>query len=274
MKGRALLKDLLPPVLVRLVRSRTLSPNTPFDFTGDHPSWAEAEAKCTGYNARDILEVTRTAALKVKRGEAAFERDSVVFPQLEFAFPLLAGLARAAATAGGRLRVLDFGGALGSSYFQSRPFLAGISEVSWSVVEQPAHVACGEAEFASDELKFFATAAECVRASQPNVLLLSSVVQYLREPYRTLDELCQLGLAHLIVDRTAFLPRARDRLTVQTVPECIYPASYPAWFFNEERFVQRLRDNGYRVLADFPGADRVLLEGSDSYFKGFICVRT
>jgi len=273
MTGRTLLKELLPPAVLRLARSCARAPNPSCDFTGDYANWADAEAKCTGYNAREIMEITRTAALKVKRGEMAFERDSVIFAQIEFNFPLLAGLARVAACDGGRLSVLDFGGSLGSSYFQAKPFLAGLRELHWDVVEQAAHVACGQAEFASDELRFFASCDECLRAQEPNVVLLSSVLQYLPNPYRTLDELCSLGIPHFIIDRTAFIPGAQDRLTVQTVPDHIYRASYPAWFFNEDRFVARLRRNGYRVLADFPGSDHVSLEGSSSYFKGFICLK-
>jgi putative methyltransferase (TIGR04325 family) len=274
MTGRALLKELLPPLIMRMARSRSLPPHTPCDFTGDHANWAEAEAKCTGYTAGDILEITRTAALKVKRGEAAFERDSVVFDRLEFCFPLLAGLARAAACDGGQLSVLDFGGALGSSYFQSKPFLAGLRELRWGVVEQPAHVACGNAEIACDKLKFFATPEECQCAQEPNVILLSSVLQYLRDPYAALEHLGSLRIPNIIIDRTAFLPGGRERLTVQSVPERIYRATYPAWFLNERRFVGKLAELGYHVLADFPGTDEVSLEGSDSYFKGFICIHT
>ena len=273
MNVRSLLKDLLPPVVARTLRHPPPSP-PPFDFRGDYATWTEATAHCTGYDARNILETTRTAALKVQRGEAAFERDSVVFAQPEFCLPMLAGMARAAAIDGGRLSVLDFGGSLGSSYFQSKPFLTGMRELRWSVVEQAAYVGCGQAEFASEELQFFATAADCVRARPCNVLLLSSVLQYLREPYQILGELCRLGIPNLIVDRTAFIPGDRDRLTMQTVPERIYPASYPAWLFNEQGFVARLARNGYRVLADFPGFDRLTLADAAPYFKGFICVPT
>jgi putative methyltransferase (TIGR04325 family) len=273
MTFRALLKDILPPAIIRRVRVKDPSPSPLCDFTGDYADWAAAEAKCTGYNARDILEITRSATLRVKRGEAAFERDSVIFDRMEFSFPLLAGLARAAACNGGRLSVLDFGGALGSSYFQSKPFLAGLRQLRWGVVEQPAHVACGNAEIACGELKFFATPEDCRNEQEPNVLLLSSVLQYLRDPYTALGHLGSLRIPNVIIDRTAFLPGDRERLTVQKVPERIYRATYPAWFLNERRMVGKLAELGYRVLADFPGADKVSLEGSESYFKGFICVR-
>ena len=53
----------------------------------------------------------------------------------------------------------------------------------------------------------------------------------------------------------------------------IYPASYPAWFFSETRFVAAVRKGGYRLVADFPGADTVVPEDEPAYFKGFIFER-
>ena len=66
-------------------------------FSGNYKSWEEAERDSTGYAGPEILRKTRAALLKVKAGEAAFERDSVVFKLMEYEFPLLAGLSRAAA---------------------------------------------------------------------------------------------------------------------------------------------------------------------------------
>ena len=92
----------------------------------------------TGYDGPAILAKTREAGLKVKRGEAAYERDSVLFDQVEHSFPLLAGLLRAALSQQGELVVLDFGGALGSTYLQCREFLTPLKRLVWCIVEQPA----------------------------------------------------------------------------------------------------------------------------------------
>ena len=49
------------------------------EFVGNYSSWAEARANSTGYDSEVILNKTKDALLKVKRGEAAYERDSVTF---------------------------------------------------------------------------------------------------------------------------------------------------------------------------------------------------
>ena len=240
-------------------------------FEGNYPSWEDARHAATGYDAEIILNRTRDALLKVKRGEAVFERDSVVFDRPDFSYPLLAALLRAALRADGQLRVLDFGGSLGSSYFQCRPFLCpAVRELRWIVVEQPAHVACGRRDFASEELSFHEHAAEAIATHRPNTLLVSAVFQYVAEPYALLDALLRHRLPHVVLDRLAFLRSGRDRLTVQHVPPSIYAASYPAWFFSEARFTAALAAAGYRIVAEFPGADTVEPDDDPAYFKGFI----
>jgi putative methyltransferase (TIGR04325 family) len=207
--------------------------------------------------------------LKVKNGEAAFERDSVVFAFIEHQFPLLAGLMRAGTADGGRLSVLDYGGSLGSTYFQCRDFLSTVKELRWSIVEQPGHVACGRDDFANKQLYFYETIAECLQAERPNVLLLSGVVQCLPKPYDFLNDILQYEFAHIIVDRTAFASNGRDRLTVEHVPAWIYPASYPSWFLSEKRFLAHFEPR-YKLVASFPALDAIDPEGGKAKYKGFI----
>jgi len=259
----------------RLFRPQEREQNTEQSivFTGDYASWDDATQSSTGYDAGVILEKTCAALLKVKNGEAVYERDSVLLDKIQHSFPVLAGLLRAAQAHDGRLCVVDFGGALGSSYFQCRDFLRVVQRLEWLVVEQPAHIACGRKNFESDQLRFYSTIEECMTGHQPNALLLSSVLQYLPNPYQILQKLLSHRISHVIIDRTAFLVSGRERLTVQHVPDSIYPASYPAWFFSERKFKAAIESAGYVLAADFPGTDNLSPEGEKAYFKGFIYER-
>jgi putative methyltransferase (TIGR04325 family) len=239
-------------------------------FTGNYKSWQDAEKDSTGYDSPEILAKTRGALLKVLTGEAAFERDSVTFREMQYEYPLLAGLLHAAISSGGRLSVLDFGGALGSTYFQCHNFLSVVKELRWSVVDQPAHVACGKVDFASNELQFYESIDECLKHEQPNVLLLSAVLQYLPRPYEFLANVLKHGLSSVVVDRTAFLLNAReDLLTVQHVPDRIYRARFPAWFLSEERFLS-VFERDYELVATFRALDNRHPEGRKAVHKGFI----
>jgi len=238
-------------------------------FYGDFPTWQAAEEVAGGYDAPAILDRVRNAALRVKRGEAAFERDSVCFEHEEYRWPTLACLLRVAAEHGGRLRVLDFGGSLGSFYFQHRRHFRHLDVVRWSVVEQTHYVACGRADFESDELKFYESVGDCLDAGPVDVILCSSVLQYLQNPYGVLADLTASGVPCILLDRTPFIAARRDRLSVQHVPPSIYRASYPAWFFSRERFLDETRSLGLHNEAEFSSDDDV---GIGEY-KGMMLVR-
>jgi hypothetical protein len=61
-----------------------------------------------------------------------------------------------------------------------------------------------------------------------------------------------------------------DRLTVQSVPAYIYKASYPAWFFNEEKLVKTIEAFEYGIITDFDCKYSYSPDGAVGYCKGFI----
>jgi putative methyltransferase (TIGR04325 family) len=225
---------------------------------GDYSSWAEAVARCTGYDADNILAKVLDATLKVKRGEAAFERDSVVFAEIEYSWPVLAALMWAAARNHGDLSVLDFGGALGTSYFQNRRFLQGLKSVRWNVVEQPHYVRAGRSELLDGTLRFYDSTEECLLAESPNAFLLSGVLQCIPDPKGLLATLLRTGCETVILDRTCYVNEGRrERIRIQHVPESIYAASYPCRFLVEEDILSMFRTAGYVLVERFPALDKL-----------------
>jgi putative methyltransferase (TIGR04325 family) len=261
MNVRQLLKLFAPPVLVqgyhaiRDGKAHTGQVDRLY-LSGDYDSWAEALADSTGYDAEIILERTRAALLKVKNHEAVYERDSVLFEDVQYSWPLLAGLMWVAARSGGRLNVLDFGGSLGTTYFQNRSFLSGLRQVRWNIVEQARHVETGKQWFENDQLRFYARIEECLAETEPQVIVLSSVLQYLSDPYDKLNELLNSGCDHIIIDRTPFWDGPTDRLCLQHVPAEIYPASYPSWVFSRRRFASHLTRR-WNIICEFRDPDKL-----------------
>lgn len=231
---RRVLRHWIPPIALDVYRSLF---STSIRFRGDFPTWEAARAASSGYDNEEILRRTRDAALKVARGEAIFERDSVLFDHVEFSFPALAALLGSACRREGQLRVLDFGGALGTSYRQLKAFHPRLRLLSWAVVEQRNFVECGRQLFQNQELRFFHTINEAVAEGTPDVVLLSSVLQYLEQPYALIAEICQLN-STVVVDATPCAASDGDRVTVQSVPPSIYEASYPCWVFSQDRLCQ------------------------------------
>jgi putative methyltransferase (TIGR04325 family) len=260
---KKVIKDLIPPVFLRKITGLF------YGWHGNFSSWNEAMKKSTGYDSKDIFKRVNDSASKVKAGLAAYERDSLLFDHIEYSFPLLSGLLWIAGRNNGNLNVLDFGGSLGSSFFQNKVFLDTLSDVNWCIVEQPEFVKIGREYFEDQRLHFFNSIDECLELFYINVVLLSSVLQYLEEPYRLLDNIISQNPEYIIFDRTPFI-KGNDRITVQKVNPKIYKGSYPCWFFNEDKFISSLTKE-YKLVLEFDALDKANIP---SEFKGFIFQKT
>lgn len=258
--------DMMPPVLARSVYA--LRSNS-IHFEGPFESWEAASAKSTGYDADEILSRVLAATLKVKRGEAAFERDSVIFDDIDYVWPVTAGLMWAAARASGTLDVLDFGGALGSSYFQHARLLSALADVRWNVVEQPHFARTGRSELQDERLRFHDSIADCLRESSPNVVLISGVLQYLVDPEPLISELREVGASVVIVDKTVVNASTRDRIYIQHVPASIYRASYPCRSLSESALIEHFSST-YQLECASDSADAPPLVQIGSEYKGFL----
>lgn len=255
-----------------LLHVRGLSTNDSLSkplWEGDFSAWREAEQNSTGYDNIAIVEKCKKSLLEVKNGSAIYERDSVIFPALQYNWPLLSCLQKIAIDNNRHITVIDIGGSFGTVYFQSKSFLLGV-EITWLIVEQPIFVSEGKQYFANQELMFFETLRQAYNFKKPDVILCSGVLQYLEKPYEWIDSIVESGVENLLIDRTAFVARDKPLLTIQNVPRDIYEASYPAWFFNESDFVNYFSPN-YTVMADFSSFCDVasIHNGYNIYWKGF-----
>jgi len=259
---KQLIKSLIPPIFINAVHRYK---NRKDGWFGDYATWKEAKKASTGYDSDAILQKVRLSLLKVKNGEAVYERDSVIFDEIQYSWQLLSGLLLAASNAKGDLRVLDFGGSLGSTYYQNKKFLDQLDSVSWSVVEQKHFVDAGKKDFEDERLKFYYDVTACVKEQKPNVLLLSGVLQYIEKPYELIDEILKNDFEFVIVDRTSF--SNNNQIKLQIVPPSIYIASYPCWFFEEVEFLKFFEKYNFRVIENFNASDG---RTNDYTFKGFI----
>src|SRR3972149_4197055 len=104
----SLMTDFVPPIVLRCYRKAARKDF----FTGKYATWEEAKQVSTGYDSDLILEKVRSSSLKIKNGEAVYERDSVLFD------PAQSSCRRGQGSGGGARRHrchrvwVDFGGSL------------------------------------------------------------------------------------------------------------------------------------------------------------------
>ena len=97
---------------------------------------------------------------------------------------------------------------------------------------------------------------------------MSSVLQYLENPYVFLKEVLEKNFKYILIDRTPFV-YGKDRLTIQKVNSKIYKASYSAWFFNEKSF-REIFSGEYSLIDEFDTLD---CSNISSKFKALLYVK-
>jgi putative methyltransferase (TIGR04325 family) len=206
---------------------------------GNYPTWAAALQDCEGYDSAQIINKVRAAVLKVKNGKAKYERDSVLFyneMKDENLLNFLKNASQNSKITEGDIRVLDFGGSLGSTYFQHKKEFEKYPNLIWCVVEQGHFVDIGRKDFEDEVLKFEYSVSEAIAHYKPNVLILASVLQYLEKPYEMLKMLFDTKIPYIYIDKTPFLPQNEDRIIKQIVHPKVYNGSYPTWLFSKKKF--------------------------------------
>ena len=234
-----LLKELAPPIVSSL---RWYS--FKYGWKGAYKSFQEAQDKCKGYDEDHILNRIRETTRQVKNKEIAYERDGIAYDEVQMNFPMLKSILYVASKNNNELTVIDFGGSLGTAYYQNYPYLKHLKKLNWCIIEQPKYVEAGKAEFENEHVKFYDSIADCLAEHTPDLFIICSALQYMEQPYELLEEVKKIRAPYLLLDYVGYNDRDTDRITVQNVPPVFYgiEASYPCHFFSKTKIDIALRD--------------------------------
>lgn len=247
-------KMLVPPFFWNLCRNLSISFNGNRHITFHHgfKTWEEASKEISdSYADHAILEAIRSAAARVRSGEFPYERDGVLFKRVEVNWRLISIIyIHLREVKPEILSVLDFGGGLGTTYYQ---FVNSIKhnnlKINWVVVEQENFVKVGRDEFTSFELSFAYDVQSC-KFEGKFIALALGVLQYLENPYTHLSQILAMGPEYFFVDATPFSKDGLESFAVQVVPSSIYSASYVARIFCWDDFL-RVVENDYQLVLDW-----------------------
>lgn len=218
-------------------------------WSGNYESWQDAMKDCTGYDDPSITEKTLSSIVETKDQSDRYERDSSIIEGTpDFAFNSLRWIKSFAKE--NKINLVDFGGSLGSSFFQLKPSLDNYS-VKWNVIEQEHVAAVGKSKLENEQLKFFSNFQNIPDASSISTFFSSSAIQYLQDPYKVLHDLNLGQFNYLIFDRLSVLESDKDRLTIQVVPKKRYKAIYPCWFLSKKKFLNYLIDLGFALIDSY-----------------------
>ena len=266
---RALIKLFLPYGVILLHRKKSC--HAAVEYKGNYSSWEAAERDSEGYSSQEILDKVEKSTLEVLSGKAVFERDSVLFFHEEPNYPLISNMLMKMKNQK-ELKVLDYGGSLGSVYFQNRKYLSGFDKISWRIIEQPHFVKAGRKLFYEHpDISFFETVEEAMNGWKPDIALFSSVLQYLPDYAEIIRKIKTAGIRLILMDRTLLYSddetQKGHRFCIQTVAPEIYAAGYPVQIFDQSE-IYSLLEPEYTLFDKYLSyPDEVVLKKPEAYCR-------
>jgi putative methyltransferase (TIGR04325 family) len=198
---RDLLKQLVPPLLLKVLKSSRHQPI--------FSSYDEALAACgkDGYEGEDIVRA-------VVEKNVNYRKTIQSNRNLDLAsLRTLIGLGLANSKE--ELSVLDFGGGGGYHYTLAKAALGNIGHLKWNVVETTAMAKEAE-RIADGDLKFFDNITDAKNdLGAVDLVLTSSALQYCPSPLALLRELTAIGAKYIFITRTPFSDSKESLVSIQ-----------------------------------------------------------
>lgn len=208
-------------------------------YFGNYDSWEDACRECNGYDDKTIIETVSKAVEKISSGGGIWERDGVVFDEPKYNYPICASILKCALQNEDRkVRILDIGGSLGSTYFQNRKYLADVIKLEYVIAEQDNFVTYGKKNLENKTLRFIYSSDDFEKYGRFDIALLSASLQYIEQYEEIMIKLIKTKPRYIILDRIPI--SGRSRICIETVPERIYKSSYPLRIFSENEITDLL----------------------------------
>ena len=215
-----------------------------------------AASRSDGWSSKAIIDKTLPNALKVRDGLIAFEQDGVVRKTIVYSPTILAFLHLVHARSNHIINLIDFGGGLGTNYFQNRKILKRLpnTKIRWNVVEQDTFADLGMTHFANTELTFNKTLEDLLSGPPSHFggLLFSGSLQCVPTPFSLLEEAIEAGINIIAMDRLLLSPTRQHAVYIQHPdPNIYYSASYPVWCFAKDVFIAWFGYRGFKLVEHF-----------------------
>jgi putative methyltransferase (TIGR04325 family) len=215
-------------------------------YEGPFLDWAQASAHSAGYASQVVLRKVLKATTEVLDGKVGFERDGTTFeekPKNSKIDSILREILE------DHSHVLDFGGGLGSTFLNNRELIQSL-HCNYSIIEQSNFVTEGQKLVIKYKLPItFLKNLRDLEEKKLDVVILSSVLQYLPSWKITLLEIVQLLPKYILIDRTP-ITRSESQIFVQNNGSYYSEIlNYPCWKINKKELVDNLP--GYKLVSDW-----------------------
>jgi putative methyltransferase (TIGR04325 family) len=152
------------------------------------------------------------------------------------------------------LRVFDFGGGVGQTFYQYAQALPPRSIEHWTVSELPDVVERGirkATEHGASSLRFTEKLSDC---AEHNVFLAAGSFHYWEKDLRQLEQESHALPEHVLINRSPLRPKGKAYITIQT------PGAWrvPCLVRTKQQLVSEFEGLGYRLVDDWSVPEKTL----------------
>lgn len=241
---KKLIKKFVPNLFINKINSY-LKRN--IRIVGSYSRWDEALKESGSYSNHKIFLKTKKSFLKISKTNELYERDTVIFYDKQINKPMISLLEKLRLkNKTNLLKVLDYGGSIGSTYFQNRKILLNNNNFQWDIIEQKKIVNFANKSIKLKNLRFFKSLDSYLNKNFPDIILFSSVLHYLESPYDLIKKLIRKKIKYFLILKTPFY-KNKTEIKIQLNPKNIYEVNYPIRIFNNKLFLSYFKNSKYKV---------------------------
>ena len=241
------------------VMSRSVFFKDQIFIRGNFLEWEDARKCSTGYDDEKTMELFLDQTIdELNKDKKNFEQDGIArnerVPNKNFINAI-----EIATSNEPKLKFLDFGGGLGSLFLNNFENSPNELKRNWIVFEQRLLVKKAIRIKRLKKLSFTNSKSKFLKNVPNNFIILSSVLQYLKDPMKTLEEVLIKKPKYIFIDRTPFLNSSGGPsiLKLQDNPSYLGSSSYPIWLFAPDAFLNLFCRYGFKSITEFNSPDKL-----------------
>jgi len=208
---KKLLKDLIPPIFLKLVNKSRRNILQPI-----YKSYDDALAVAGSYEEKDLIKVI---VAKTKKYLAKENINGLInFDSISDARTTRTLFAIAAGINKKTITILDFGGSAGIHYFTAKQLISNDISLKWCVVETESMVKEAKNEgIENEELLFFSSIDEAAnKISNFDIIYSNYALCYTPNPLMYLEQLLQTNFEKFFLTNTAMNSENKEVVGLQT----------------------------------------------------------
>jgi len=220
-------------------------------WQGVYKDFSEVPAEGPGHSGEQWIKNSLKKIDQLRKLADQPKTVPLVTAYRESLLPLLSSLVYAET---GRVRILDFGGGLGFTYYQVAGGLPDTAHLEFHIIEMGEVCEAGKVFF-QNEPKIFFHAELPTEVNEFDIVHIGSSLQYVEDWRNVMASLCGYQPGYIL-----FTDLPAGDIRTYASSQYYYGSKMPCWFFNVAEVIGAVCENGYGLIFKASYMSRILNE--------------